>query len=406
VTSSYSGTASIGPRTAMMAAPMISNNVCLNAHPAGCAALVRAQAAREAARGPLPGGPRRVLVLGASTGYGLASRLVSAFGSGARTLGVSYERIGNPLKPGTPGFYNNREFDRVSAEAGIPSLSIMGDAFADATREEVIAAARGGFGPFDLVVYSLASPVRTEPITGRAWQSSIKPIGEDYAGKLVDVRSGSVSDVIVPAATKDEIEGCVKVMGGEDWALWIDALARSGVLSEGALTVAYSYIGPGFSHPIYRSGTLGKAKEHLEATARELSGRHAGRGVKALVSVQKALVTRASMVIPSIPLYIMSLYRVMKAKGVHEGCLEQIDRLFRSFLYSGGAVHVDPEGRVRLDDRELDPAVQAETADIMSRVTEENMRDIADFEGFRQDFLEAHGFGVAGVDYAAPQSYE
>jgi enoyl-[acyl-carrier protein] reductase/trans-2-enoyl-CoA reductase (NAD+) len=406
VTSSYSGTASIGSKAPIMASPMISNNVCLNAHPGGCAAVVRAQAAREAASGHIPGGPRRVLVLGASTGYGLASRLVSAFGSGASTLGVSYERTGTPLKAGTPGFYNNREFDRLSAEAGIPSLSILADAFADSTRDEVIAAARGGFGPFDLVVYSLASPVRTEPLTGKVWQSSIKPIGRDYAGKLVDVRSGSVSDVIIPAASDDEIEGCVKVMGGEDWALWIDALMNSGVLAEGALTVAYSYIGPEFSHPIYRSGTLGKAKEHLEATARKLTARHSGKGVKAHVSVQKALVTRASMVIPSIPLYIMSLYRVMKAKGVHEGCLEQIDRLFRSFLYSGATVPVDAEGRVRLDDYELDPAVQTETLEIMSRMTEGNMRDIADFEGFRSDFLEAHGFGVQGVDYAADQSYE
>ncbi len=390
----------------MMASPMISNNVCLNAHPDGCAEALRRQVAWERNRGAIENGPKRVLVLGCSTGYGLASRVAAAFGSGASTVGVSFERPGSPGKSGTPGLYNNREFDRLAAKAGLPSLTIMADAFADSTRDEVIKAAREGFGPFDLVVYSLASPVRKDPATGRVWQSCIKPIGEDYSGRVVDVRTGKISETLIKAATEEETEGCVKVMGGEDWSLWIDALSGAGMLAEGAITVAYSYIGPAFSHPIYRSGTLGKAKEHLEATARELAERHSGEGLKALVSVQKALVTRASMVIPSIPLYIMSLYRVMKEKGVHEGCMEQIDRLFRSFLYAGGSVPLDAEGRIRLDDLELDPAVQAEVARVMESVNEENMDRVADYEGFRSDFLEAHGFGLAGVDYASPQSYE
>ncbi len=405
MTNSSGACSRIPARVLSPSEPMISNNVCLNAHPAGCAASVRAQAAWVSDRPRIQGGPTRVLVLGCSTGYGLASRIVSAFNCRAATLGVSLERPGAPAKSGTPGFYNNREFDRLAAEAGLFSATFNADAYSEETKREVIQAIHANLGSVDMVVYSLASPVRKDP-SGRVWQSSIKPIGAPYAGRLVDVKSGAISEVEIQPATEDEIQGCVKVMGGEDWILWIDALAQAGVLAEGATTVAYSYVGPALSYPIYRSGTLGRAKEDLEASATALRTRYASLGLRALVSVNKALVTRASVVIPSIPLYVMALYKAMKARGSHEGCIQQIDRLFRDFLYSGDPLSLDDAGRVRIDDRELDPLVQAEVQRIMSVATQDNLADVADFEGFRADFLEANGFGLAGVDYSAPVSYE
>ncbi len=390
-----------------MSSPMIRNNICLNAHPKGCAALVESWIARAKNAQPLldlsgrtawnpP--PKAVLVLGGSTGYGLASRVVSGFGYRAATVCVSFEREPSDRKVGSPGWYDNAAFDRTAAREGVFAASLNLDAFADATRDAVVALAQGKGLEFDLVVYSLASPVRTDPKTGVMYRSAIKPIGAPYSGKHVDVFSGGFSVASAEPATAEEEAGAVKVMGGEDWSLWIDALAKGGVLARGARTVAFSYIGPEHSHAIYRNGTIGRAKEHLEATAKELDRKLAATGGRAWVSVNKALVTRASAVIPVIPLYVSTLYKVMKEKDVHEDCLDQALRLFKDRL-AANPVPVDSAGRIRLDELEMRADVQAEVARRLEAVDASNVAALADLEGFKLDFLQAHGFAVPGVDY-------
>lgn len=399
----------------MQAKPMIRNNICLNSHPAGCKALVESQIAHV--RGSLggeaapEGAPKLVLVVGCSTGYGLSSRVAAAFGYGAATVGVSFEKAGTATKAGTPGWYDNLAFDAAAARAGLASATLDGDAFSADMKEKTIAAVRdvasraGIPAKVDLVVYSLASPVRTAP-DGVMYRSVIKPIGKPYSGLAMDVLTGKLVPASAEPASEEEIASTVKVMGGEDWELWIDALASAGVLAPGARTVAYSYIGPELSWGIYKEGTIGRAKEHLEATAKSLR-RKLGPAGGAWVSVNKAVVTRSSAVIPIIALYISSLFRVMKDRGLHEGCVEQIVRLYRDRLYAAGAgadpakVPVDGEGRIRLDDREMRDDVQRETAALMATVTEENLEGKVDFAGFRHDFLETHGFDVAGIDYGA-----
>jgi enoyl-[acyl-carrier protein] reductase/trans-2-enoyl-CoA reductase (NAD+) len=380
---------------------MVRNNVCINAHPGGCAVETGRQIEFMRSKKlayDRQSGPKGVLVLGCSTGYGLASRIAAAFGFGAVTLGVSFERGPSESSTGTPGWYNNRSFDAEAGAAGLVSRTFDGDAFSRAMKDQVIATAREMGLRFDLVVYSLASPARADPETGAVYRSVIKPIGGVYRGKTVDPFSGLLSQAEVPPATEDEIAQTVKVMGGEDWALWIEALRGSGLLAPDALTVAYSYVGPELSWPIYRDGTIGRAKAHLEATAKRLS---ATGGVKAYVSINKALVTRASAVIPVIPLYVSILYKVMKERGIHEDCVDQIDRLFRDRLYSGSAPALDAEGRIRIDELEMGAAVQAEVASRMARVDASDLAVLADVEGFRRDFLRAHGFEVEGVDYEA-----
>jgi enoyl-[acyl-carrier protein] reductase/trans-2-enoyl-CoA reductase (NAD+) len=380
---------------------MVRNNVCINAHPGGCAVETGRQIEFMRSKKlayDRQSGPKAVLVLGCSTGYGLASRIAAAFGFGAVTLGVSFERGPSESSTGTPGWYNNRSFDAEAGAAGLVSRTFDGDAFSRAMKDQVIATAREMGLRFDLVVYSLASPARADPETGAVYRSVIKPIGGVYRGKTVDPFSGLLSQAEVPPATEDEIAQTVKVMGGEDWALWIEALRGSGLLAPDALTVAYSYVGPELSWPIYRDGTIGRAKAHLEATAKRLS---ATGGVKAYVSINKALVTRASAVIPVIPLYVSILYKVMKERGIHEDCVDQIDRLFRDRLYSGSAPALDAEGRIRIDELEMGAAVQAEVASRMARVDASDLAVLADVEGFRRDFLRAHGFEVEGVDYEA-----
>jgi len=382
-----------------MIKPMIRNSICMNAHPAGCAAGVKRQIEYVKSKGNIPGGPKNALIIGCSTGYGLASRIAAAFGSGSGTLGISFERIPTETKCGTPGFYNNQAFDEAAKASGLVSETILGDAYSDQIRDQAISRIKALFGKVDLVVYSLASPVRTEPASGITWQSCIKPLDKPYSGTLVDMMSGKISEVTIQPATDEETKGCVKVMGGEDWELWIKALKSSGVLAEGVKTLAYSYIGPALSFPIYRSGTLGKAKEHLEATAQKLTAGLADLKGKAWVSINKALVTRASAVIPAIPMYVMALYRVMKDAGTHEGCIEQIYRLYKDRVYTGGATPVDEQGRIRIDDWEMRPEIQAEVDRIMAKADESNLATIADLEGYRSDFLEAHGFGMPGIDY-------
>ncbi len=387
----------------MILKPMIRNNICINAHPAGCAAETMRQIgfvqergrSRKAAEKPV-----NVLVIGCSTGFGLASRIVAAFGYGANTFGVSYEKAPTDTRTGTPGWYNNKAFDEAVISAGIASRTFDGDAFSRTMKSEVEAA--GGQGvSFDLVIYSLASPVRVDPDTGEMYRSVIKPLHRPYRGTSVDIMNGTLSQAEIEPATPREAEETVKVMGGEDWALWIDTLAAAGLLSQGATTVAYSYIGPKLSWPIYHDGTIGQAKAHLETTAGMLRSRHAATGLRPFISVNKALVTRASAVIPVIPLYVSTLFRVMKERGIHEDCIGQIHRLFGERLYSGTPVPLDGSGRIRIDDLEMGKAVQTEVQDRMNRVNQSNLDELADLEGFRSDFLRVHGFGVEGIDYTA-----
>jgi enoyl-[acyl-carrier protein] reductase/trans-2-enoyl-CoA reductase (NAD+) len=360
------------------------------------------------------GVPRLALVVGCSTGYGLASRVAAAFGYGAATVGVSLEKPASTAKPGTPGWYNNRAFDQEAANAGLSAKTLDGDAFsfemkaaaAAAVRET--AAAAGIPAQIDLLVYSLASPVRTDPRNGVMYKSVIKPIGAAYRGKTLDMLSGKITVSGAEPATEEEIAATVKVMGGEDWELWIDALEKEGVLSPSFRTAAYTYIGPELSWPIYKNGSIGRAKEDLERAAGAINAafaKNGGGARRAWVSVNKALVTRASAVIPVIPFYVSCLFKVMKEKGLHEGCIEQMVRLYRDRLYTPeGAgdpakVPVDGEGRIRLDDWEMRDDVQRETLACMERVTEENVFTASDINGFKHDFLEAHGFDVPGIDY-------
>ena len=412
---------------------MVRNNICLNAHPKGCKKAVldqieytkkRAEARKN---GTLSGlderdnngvaAPKNVLVLGCSNGYGLASRITASFAYGAATIGVSFEKAGTEKKWGTPGWYNNLAFDQAAKEANIKSITIDGDAFSNEIKDQVVKAAKENNMIFDLVVYSLASPVRTDPATGIMHKSVIKPFGNPFVGKTIDPFTKEIKEISAEPATEEEKEATIKVMGGEDWKLWIEKLVAEGLLSEGAITVAYSYIGPEVSKAIYRSGTIGKAKEHLEATAKELDDVLAGVKGSAYVSVNKGLVTRASAVIPIIPFYLTSLYKVMKADGSHEGCIEQINRLFDSRLYGlpcGKAlevaeelgcklnnknISVDNENRIRIDDRELSKAVQRKVDELMPKITVENMEEIADLEGYKHDFLATSGFDIEGVDY-------
>jgi enoyl-[acyl-carrier protein] reductase / trans-2-enoyl-CoA reductase (NAD+) len=408
----------------MILKPMVRNSICINAHPVGCAKETERQieyvAQRQAAYAKLKG-PRAVLVIGCSTGYGLATRIGAAFGFRAATVGVSFEKEPTEGSTGTPGWYNNRAFDAAATAEALPAISLNGDAFSAETKGRVIEAARELGLRFDLVVYSLASPVRVDPETGVMHRSVIKPIGGPYRGRTVDPFTKELSFVEVQSATEAEVESTVKVMGGEDWALWISALAEAGVLAQGAKTVAYSYVGPRLSWPIYRDGTIGRAKLHLEATAAGLPSLadragNAGRvgfaslGLSAYVSINKALVTRASAVIPVIPLYMSILFKVMKDRGIHEGCIAQMDRLLRERLYLGTAatgplpIPLDEEGRIRLDELEMGQAVQAEVDARIQRASPANLAELADVEGFRIDFLRAHGFEVEDVDYSVELS--
>jgi enoyl-[acyl-carrier protein] reductase/trans-2-enoyl-CoA reductase (NAD+) len=384
----------------MIIEPKIRNNICLTAHPAGCALQVRDMIRATKRRAKLAG-PKAALIIGASNGYGMGARVAAAYGCGTATLGVAFERPSSETKVGTAGYYNDRAFLAYAAEDGIPAWSLNGDAFAEELKREALDLIRRSLGPLDLVVYSIAAPRRLDPATGTLHSSVIKPIGAAYTARTVDFQTGEIFPVTIEPASPEETRDTVKVMGGEDWRLWIEALRREGLLAKDALTVAFSYIGPAFTAPIYRDGTIGKAKEHLEATARELDRELAPAGGRALVSVNKALVTRASAVIPAVPLYIAVLYKVMKARGLHESCLQQELRLFGDFLYSGRAPSLDEEGRIRLDDREMRPDVQEEVSRLMEQVNSQNIESLSDIAGFREEFLRHHGFGRPDVDYAA-----
>lgn len=381
----------------MIITPKIRGFICTTAHPEGCAANVRSQIDHVKAQPALSHPPKKVLVIGASTGYGLASRIVPAFGGGAATIGVFFEKPGTETKTGSAGWYNSVAFEEAAAEAGLYAKSFNGDAFSQEMKDEVIAAIRADLGEVDCIVYSLASPRRTDPTDGETYKSVLKPIGAPYTQKNINTDTGVVNTVSIEAASNDEIIHTVKVMGGEDWELWIDALAGAGVLADGFHTVAYSYIGPDLTYPIYTNGTIGRAKEHLEESAARMNARFGD--ASAFVSVNKALVTQASSAIPVVPLYISLLYKVMKERGLHEGTIEQIERLFSDHLASGGAPVVDERGRIRIDDREMSEPVQEAVAEAWEKVTTENLSELSDFSGYKREFLRLFGFGVEGVDY-------
>lgn len=388
----------------MIVAPKIRGFICTTAHPDGCAANVRSQIDYVRSRGPLPDSPKKVLVIGASTGYGLASRIVPAFGGGAATIGVFFEKPGAENKTGSAGWYNSVAFEEAASEAGLYAKSFNGDAFSNEMKEQVIAAVCADLGQVDCIVYSLASPRRTDPETGEVYKSVLKPIGQAYAQKNLNTDTAEVNSVSIEPASDEEIAHTVKVMGGEDWELWLDALAKAGALAEGFTTVAYSYIGPDLTYPIYTNGTIGRAKEHLEQSAARLNARF-GDG-SAYVSVNKALVTQASSAIPVVPLYISLLYKIMKEKGLHEGCIEQIQRLFANRLLTEGGPALDEKGRIRIDDWEMREDIQAAVADAWEKVTTDNLSELSDFSGYKSEFLRLFGFGIEGVDYEADTNPE
>ena len=384
----------------MIISPKVRGFICTNAHPEGCAKHVAEQIAVVQSRGPIANGPKKVLVIGSSTGYGLASRIAAAFGSGAATIGVFFERPGEDGRTATAGWYNSAAFEKEAAAAGLYARSFNGDAFSDALKDEVIAAIKADLGQVDCVIYSLASPRRTDPKTGEVYKSVLKPIGDLYTNKNLNTSSGVVNEVSIEPAQGDDIEQTVKVMGGEDWEMWMDALQAAGVLAEGVQTVSYSYIGTEVTWPIYKNGTIGKAKEDLERVQRALDVKLAPLKGKAWVSVNKALVTQASSAIPVVPLYITLLYKVMKAEGTHEDCIEQMGRLFRDRLYSGQP-QPDAEDRIRVDDWEMAHAVQESVDARWKEVNTENLNELGDFEGYQSSFLRLFGFGLEGVDYGA-----
>jgi enoyl-[acyl-carrier protein] reductase/trans-2-enoyl-CoA reductase (NAD+) len=383
----------------MIISPKIRGFICTTAHPEGCAAHVQEQIDYVKSKPALANAPKRVLVVGSSTGYGLASRIVPAFGGGAATVGVFFEKEGTEGKTGSAGWYNSAAFEEAAAKAGLYAKSFNGDAFSNEVKQQVIEAIKADLGQVDMIVYSLASPRRTDPETGEVYKSVLKPTGETYTNKNLNTDKKQIESVTIEPANEDEIAQTVKVMGGEDWKLWIDALSQAGVLADGFKTVAYSYIGPELTWAIYTDGTIGRAKLHLEQTARELNEAY-GKDT-AVVSVNKALVTQASSAIPVVPLYISILYKIMKAKGTHEGCIEQIHRLFADHYGAASGPTLDEKGRIRIDDWEMSPDVQAEVEKIWNVITTEQLGELSDFEGYQKEFLKLFGFGLAGVDYAA-----
>ncbi len=384
----------------MIIEPRTRGFICLTSHPTGCEQNVINQIEYIKSKGKIAGA-KKVLVIGSSTGFGLASRITSAFGSDAATIGVFFDKPASAGRPGSPGFYNTAAFEKHANIAGLYAKSINGDAFSNEIKEQTINLIKEDLGKIDLVIYSLASPVRTHPETGKRFKSVLKPIGQDFSDKTVDFHTGKVSEVAIKPAEGDDIENTVTVMGGEDWKMWMDALSKADVLEEGVTTVAYSYIGPEVTKPVYRNGTIGAAKDHLEATAFTITDDLKSLKGNAFVSVNKALVTQASSAIPVIPLYISLLYKTMKAKGIHEGCIEQIQRLYNERLYSENEISLDDKGRIRIDDWEMREDVQAEVAKLWEIATSENLSDIGDLAGYSNDFFNLFGFKVDGVDYTA-----
>ncbi|MFT4519746.1 MAG: enoyl-[acyl-carrier protein] reductase/trans-2-enoyl-CoA reductase (NAD+) [Halioglobus sp.] len=384
----------------MIIKPRVRGFLCITTHPTGCDANVKQQMDYVKGNGPIENAPKRVLVIGASTGYGLASRITAAFGCGASTLGVFFEKEGTEKKPGTAGWYNSAAFHRYADADGLYAKSINGDAFSDEIKTKTIETIKADLEQVDLVVYSLASPRRQHPVTGVVHNSTLKPIGGPATQKGVNTDKEVVQDFHLEEANQDEIDNTVAVMGGEDWQMWIDALDEAGVLADGAKTTAYTYIGEKLTWDIYWHGTIGAAKKDLDKRVVSIRERLAAKGGDARVSVLKAVVTQASAAIPAMPIYLALLFKVMKARGIHEGCIGQIDGLFRDSLYSSDP-YLDEEGRLRADGKELDPEIQAEVARLWEGINTETLRELSDFAGYKREFLQLFGFEIDGVDYEA-----
>ncbi|NGZ66424.1 trans-2-enoyl-CoA reductase family protein [Vibrio aestuarianus subsp. cardii] len=387
----------------MIIKPKIRGFICTTTHPVGCEANVKEQIAYTKAQGPIKNAPKRVLVVGSSSGYGLSSRIAAAFGGNAATIGVFFEKPATEKKPGTAGFYNAAAFDKLAHEAGLYAKSLNGDAFSNEAKEKTIELIKQDLGQVDMVVYSLASPVRKLPDTGELVRSSLKPIGQTYTSTAVDTNKDTIIEASVEPATEQEIEDTITVMGGQDWELWIKALSDAGVLAQGCKTVAYSYIGTELTWPIYWDGALGKAKMDLDRAAAELNEKLSAIGGTANVAVLKSVVTQASSAIPVMPLYIAMVFKKMREQGVHEGCMEQIYRMFSQRLYKedGSAAEVDEKNRLRLDDWELREDIQQHCRELWPQIITENLKELTDYVEYKEEFLKLFGFGVEGVDYEA-----
>ncbi|MDE1513697.1 MAG: enoyl-ACP reductase FabV [Vibrio sp.] len=387
----------------MIIKPKIRGFICTTTHPVGCEANVKQQIAYTQAQGPITNAPKRVLVVGSSSGYGLSSRITAAFAGGAATIGVFFEKPGTDKKPGTAGFYNAAAFDKLAHEAGLYAKSLNGDAFSNQAKQKAIELIKQDLGQIDLVVYSLASPVRKMPESGELIRSALKPIGETYTSTAVDTNKDVIIEASVEPATEQEIADTVTVMGGQDWELWIQALDQAGVLAEGCKTVAYSYIGTELTWPIYWDGALGRAKMDLDRAASALNQQLASKGGSANVAVLKSVVTQASSAIPVMPLYIAMVFKKMREQGVHEGCIEQIYRMFSQRLYKpdGSAAEVDEDNRLRLDDWELRDDIQQHCRELWPQITTENLRQLTDYDMYKEEFIKLFGFGIEGIDYDA-----
>ena len=380
----------------MIVEPKVKGFICTTAHPAGCKESVRRQIAYCKEKGMVEG-PKKVLVIGSSTGYGLASRIAVTYGYGADTIGVAFERESNGRRTATAGWYNTKAFEEFAKEDGYYAKSFNGDGFSEEMKNQVIETIRKDFGKVDMVVYSMAAPRRTMP-DGTTVSSVLKTVGKELTNKTIDLRNNEIKDVTVPVANEEEIENTVKVMGGEDWEAWIQALVDADVLSDNAVTLAYSYIGPELTHAIYKEGSIGQAKKHLFDSSKKLTKEFEAKGLKAYISVNKALVTQSSAAIPIVPLYISLLYKIMKKEGLHEGCIEQMNRLFIDKL---PAKETDAEGYIRLDDWEMEDKVQNEITKLWDLVTTENIGELGDIEGYWEDFYHMFGFHYDNVDYSA-----
>ncbi|HIF9357863.1 TPA: enoyl-ACP reductase FabV [Photobacterium damselae] len=387
----------------MIIKPKIRGFICTTTHPVGCEENVKEQIAYTKAQGPIANAPKRVLVIGSSSGYGLSSRIAAAFGGGAATIGVFFEKPGTEKKPGTAGWYNSAAFDKFAKEEGLYSKSLNGDAFSNEAKQKTIDLIKQDLGQVDMVVYSLASPVRKLPETGEVIRSTLKPMGEEYRATAVDTNKDTLFEACVEPASEQEVQDTVTVMGGQDWELWINALADAGVLAQGCKTVAYSYIGTEITWPIYWHGALGQAKMDLDRAASELNTKLETIGGSANVAVLKSVVTQASSAIPVMPLYIAMVFKKMREEGVHEGCMEQILRMFTQRLYKadGTAPEVDDKNRLRLDDLELREDIQKHCRELWPNVTNENLRDVTDYQQYKDEFLKLFGFGLETVDYDA-----
>lgn len=382
----------------MIIQPKIRGFICTTAHPEGCYKAVEEQINYVKSKGKYAG-PKNVLVIGASTGYGLASRIEATFGAGAKTIGVFFEKEADEKRTASPGWYNSAAFEKIAHSDGHYAKSINGDAFSQDIKEKTAALIRQDLGKVDLIIYSLASPRRIHPVTGQTFSSALKPIGKSFTGKTVDAFRGEVKDVTIEPATEEEVVNTVAVMGGEDWEMWIDYLAEQNLLADGVTTVAYSYIGPALTHAIYKNGTIGKAKDHLKETSDKLTQKLKALNGEAIISVDKAVVTQASAAIPVVPLYISLLFKIMKALGTHEGCIEQIDRLFREHLYAAQPKSRDAEGYIRIDDWEMRKEVQEKIAELWPQITTENLSQLTDIKGYCDDFYRLFGFNISGVNY-------